>query len=137
LGSSRGGLTLLSSSLSVVGDMDVVYIWASVTADSFRLGGRVGGDSVCSMCLSAEWSRYAGRANETGGAGVETTWLEGCLWALVALPPGTLDLRVRDGEVEVEGRHTVSMLREASVPTRTTRGSNVDIGRDLIGIPAA
>lgn len=48
-----------------------------------------------------------------------------------------LDLRARDGDVEEEGRHTASGLREASVPARTTRGSNVDIGRGLIGIPAA
>lgn len=72
---------LLSSSLSVGEDIAAEYPWCSrVAASVLRLGGRAGGSSVCSICLKAECSRYAGLAKETGGGvGVDTAWLERCL----------------------------------------------------------
>lgn len=98
---------------------------SDIEESTLRLGGGAGGNSVWSIFLNAECSRYAGLENETGGAGRGVAFCELCRCILVDLTPAPLVLRVRVGEVEVEGKHVASPVREEPVSARTTRGSNV------------
>jgi len=125
---SRGGLILLSSSLSVGGDIDVYArpgFGGSPAPSALRLGGRTGDSSVWRRCLRDECSRYAGRGNAaaarvTAGAAAPGDDRR----VLATLPLVVLALRVRAGEVEEEeGKQEAPAPRDVS--TRMTLGSIV------------
>jgi hypothetical protein len=124
---SRGGLTLLSSSLSVEGECTLSCGCASpLPASAFRLKGRVDKGSGWRKHLKEECSRYAGRANGVAATGLAFAPRTGeVLCALVGRPFAVL--RMREMEEGLGGMEGGPAPLDASA--RMILGSNVVMGR--------